>query len=360
MSVLQATPSRAKLTWGEVALMMRAAVKDKSYQRTPVGVMVSRYLRWFKNEWGATPTTVRDYEAVLARMSLTLADRELIDVSTEDLRAVIDLWGDQSARTRQKITSVVRAFWAWCEEEGHIAISPAYRIRRPRAERKVARPLPAGARPQLLEAAKHPRDRLALFCLLILGIRRNELAGVQIRDFDPLRRTLRVFGKGQKERVIPLRGPILSELGLLLVTELPHVGRLPEPDDYLVYPVDRRADGKGPEGQIVWAFHGRPKDRISMPAIHRWWYRIAQDAGLVGRGVTQGLNMHQARHAFAMELRRVAGVEAASQALGHSDLSTTLGIYGHQDGTGLERAMDRYAAWLECEEISPENQDERA
>ena len=291
-------------------------------------------------------------------MSLTLADRELIDVSTEDLRAVIDLWGDQCARTRQKITSVVRAFWAWCEEEGHIAISPAYRIRRPRAERKVARPLPAGARPSLLEAAKHPRDRLALFCLLILGHPPNELAGVQIRDFDPLRRTLRVFGKGQKERVIPLRGPIVGELGLLPVTELPYVGRLPEPDDFLVYPVDRRAEGKGPEGQIVWAFHGRPKDRISMPAIHRWWYRIAQEAGLVGRGVTQGLNMHQARHAFAMELRRVAGVEAASQALGHSDLSTTLGIYGHQDGTDLERAIDRYAAWLESEDISPENQDE--
>ena len=57
------------LTWGEVALMMRAAVKDRSYQRTPVGVMVRRYLRWFRNEWGATPTTVRDYEAILARMS---------------------------------------------------------------------------------------------------------------------------------------------------------------------------------------------------------------------------------------------------------------------------------------------------
>src|SRR6185437_7906029 len=120
------------------------------------------------------------------------------DVSTEDLREVIDLWGNQSARTRQKVTSVVRAFWAWCEEEGHIAISPAYRIRRPRAERKVARPLPVGARPRLLEAAKHPRDRLGLFCLLTLGIRRDELAGVQVRDFDLGRRTLRVFGKGQK------------------------------------------------------------------------------------------------------------------------------------------------------------------
>jgi integrase len=61
--------------------------------------------------------------------------------------------------------------------------------------------------------------------------------------------------------------------------------------------------------------------------------------------------MHQARHAFAMELRRVAGIDAASHALGHADLSTTLGIYGHRDDSDLERAMDAYAAWLERQEL---------
>jgi integrase len=57
--------------------------------------------------------------------------------------------------------------------------------------------------------------------------------------------------------------------------------------------------------------------------------------------------MHRARHAFAQELRRVAGVDAASHALGHSDLSTTLDIYGHRDNSELETATDAYAAWLE-------------
>jgi site-specific recombinase XerD len=109
----------------------------------PVGTLVGRYIRWFRNEWGATPATIRDYEAVLARMSFALADKEPYEVSVDDLRAVIDLWGDRTARTRQKITSVIRAFWAWAEDEGHIALSPAARIRRPRAERKVVRVLPA-------------------------------------------------------------------------------------------------------------------------------------------------------------------------------------------------------------------------
>ena len=69
------------------------------------------------------------------------------------------------------------------------------------------------------------------------------------------------------------------------------------------------------------------------------------------------MNMHRARHTFATELRRVAGVEAASQALGHSDLSTTLGIYGYQDQRDLERAMDAFAGAREAEETASRGND---
>jgi len=352
---VSATLSSDALTYAAAMRIIGDAVKDKSYRGSALGTMVGRYIRWMRNEYGATPATIRDYEAILARMSLALGDREIIDVSTEDLRDVIDLWGMRTARTRQKVTSVVRSFWAWAEEQGHIAISPAARIRRPRAERKVARVLPLTAKPQLLTQAKHPRDRLALFCLLGLGLRKGELAGIRVRDFDADRGILRVYGKGQKERLLPLRGPILSELRLYLVSDLPQLGRPPQGDDYLLYASDRRAAGKGAELEIRWAWHPRPKDPMSGPSVHRWWYRQAQGAGLVGPGTTSGLNMHQARHLFAVELRRVAGIEAASHALGHSDLSTTLGIYGHFDLSDLETAMERYAAWAETAPgISPD------
>lgn len=352
------TATLSPLTAGDLARMIREAVKDQSYRATPLGTMVGRYIRWLRNEWGATPTTVRDYEAILARMSLTLADKEPAEVLIDDLRDVIDLWGARSARTRQKVTSVIRAFWAWAEEQGHIAVSPAARIRRPRAERKVARILPLNARPRLLLATKQPRDRLGLFCLLVLGLRRAELAGIQFRDFDPHRGVLRVRGKGQKERLIPLRGPILAELRLCLSSDLPHVGRLPEGDDYLLYPVRTYAAGKGSEGQLLRRQRGFPKDHPSPQSVHRWWYRQAEAAGLVGPGVTAGLNMHQARHTFAMELRRVAGIDAASQALGHSDLTTTLGIYGHQDPSDLESAMEAYAGWLEEQSVPSEEEEQ--
>ena len=190
-------PQDTALTLARAALRIREAMKDKSYQGTPVGVMVARYIRWLRNEYGATPSTIRDYEAVLARMSLSLADKDLSEVSIEDLRDVIDLWGDRAARTRQKVTSVIRAFWSWAEEQGHIALSPATRIRRPRAEQKVASLLPLDARPRLLSQAKHPRDRLALFCLLGLGLRRAELAG----HSDP--RLRRPTGRSSRSRQGP-------------------------------------------------------------------------------------------------------------------------------------------------------------
>jgi integrase len=53
----------------------------------------------------------------------------------------------------------------------------------------------------------------------------------------------------------------------------------------------------------------------------------------------------------------VAGIDAASHALGHADLNTTLGIYGHRDESDLETAMDAYARWLERDPpiVSPED-----
>jgi integrase/recombinase XerC len=338
----------------EAARILHEALVDRSYRQTPLGALVGRYMRWFRNEWGATPATLRDYEAILARMSLSLADKEPFEVQVDDLREVIDLWGDKSARTRQKVTSVIRAFWSWAEEQGHVAISPAARIRRPRAARTVASLLPADARPRLLTLSKHPRDRLALFCLLALGLRRGEISQVQVRDFDAMRGSLLVKGKGQKQRLLPLRGPVLAELRLFLSADLPHVGRPPEPEDYLMYPVRKLLAGWGIEGQRVFRMVGEPKKAPSPQSVHRWWYRQLQDAGLVGQGVTSGLNMHLARHTFAVELRRVAGIDAASQALGHADLNTTLSIYGHRDESDLETAMDQYAEWLRRASVPPD------
>lgn len=324
-----------RLSLAEAASTLRAAMRDRSYRATAVGELVGRYVRWLRNEWGATPATVRDYEGVLARMSIALADREPLEVTIDDLRDVIDLWADREPRTRAKVTSIVRAFWAWAEEQDKVPLSPASKLRRPRAPRRTAPLLPHNADARLLSSATRARDRVALLVLLDLGVRRSELAGVRVRDVDLARRELTVFGKGQKSRVLPLRGRIVLELEAWSLTPLALVDRPPEPSDYLLYP-EKRTEG----GRLLAAY---PRKPLTPSSMHRWWYGRLADAGLVGRGELAGLNMHRARHTFATELRRVAGIDAASQALGHADLNTTLSIYGHRDLGDLERAMEALA-----------------
>jgi len=70
---------RACLTLGEAARIMREAVKDKSYRSTPVGLEVAHFIRWFRNEFGATVETLRDYAAILAKLAIDHADLELVD-----------------------------------------------------------------------------------------------------------------------------------------------------------------------------------------------------------------------------------------------------------------------------------------
>jgi integrase len=92
-----------------------------------------------------------------------------------------------------------------------------------------------------------------------------------------------------------------------------------------------------------------PKRPMSPQSVHRWWYALAQEAGLAFG--TSGLNMHQARHTLAMEMRRTSGLEDASHMLGHSDLSTTLGIYGHYDDQDLRAAVDAHARWVAAQDV---------
>ena len=77
---------------------------------------------------------------------------------------------------------------------------------------------------------------------------------------------------------------------------------------------------------------------------HRWWYRICELAELVDIGQRSGLNLHRARHGFALDMRRAASLEAASQALGHADLATTMRHYGHWAEDELATAFEALVA----------------
>lgn len=325
-----------RLTPAEMAPMIRGLIKDKRYRASALGALVGRYIRWFRNEWGASSESVRDYEAILARMAITLADKEPAVVTIDDLREVIDLWSAREPRTVAKVTSVIRAFWSWAEDESFVPVSPAARLRRPKSAKKAPPLLAKGTDARLLAAATCARDRLAILMLIDLGMRRGELAGVRVRDIDVGRRQVTVTGKGNKQRVIPMRGRIVLAAEEYLLETLPLVNRQPEPDDFLLYFEKRLPNDELHESD--------PKRAKYANGVHRWWYRQLRQAGITGKGETSGVNMHRARHTFAQGVRRAAkDIGAVQHLLGHSDPSTTIRQYGGYAQEDLERAMEAYA-----------------
>lgn len=130
-------PLTVRLTLGEAARIMREAVKDKSYRATPVGLEVAHFIRWFRSEYGATSETLRDYEAILAKLAIDHADLALTDfeppAGTTRLREFIDeRWGEAAPRTRKKVRAVLMSFFKWAQAEFKLHGNPVVPIRSPR------------------------------------------------------------------------------------------------------------------------------------------------------------------------------------------------------------------------------------
>ena len=270
-----------------------------------------------------------DYELILAKLAVDYADLELPDfappMGTERLREFIDeRWGGRTPRTRAKVISVLRDFFAWAVREQGLPGNPAVPIFRPR-RREVARgTFTEKDMAKMLAAQARQRDRVALLLLFRLGLRKGELTRVQFKHYDG--RNLTVFGKGGKVRYLPI---VDTELRLQLERHI--LDRGPSPDEFLLYPEKLGPEFyKGPVG-VIW--EDRHK-RLSSTAMHRWWGKCVDRAGIAHRP------MHEARHTAITDfLRHTGNLKLAQMLAGHADIGTTANIYAHLDTTDLETAL---------------------
>lgn len=303
--------------FGPIVRDYDAAVKDKSYRRTPVGQEAARYIRSLR--WGeARPATVDSYETTYARLSLDHDDFSgLADfctpVGTEYLRAFLARhWGDAKASTKRQRTSAIRSLFAWATDERLIPWNPAAGLKLPRmrgGEERVS--YPQAVLWQLVSAQDNLRDQCALQLLCRMGLRKDELRRLRVGEIDLTRKLLIVHGKGGFDAVLPLEFPSLN-----LDLEL-HI-RERHPDEYLLYP---RAAKR------------RPMDSSS---IHRWFKRCLEVADL-----PTTILMHELRHSAADHLWRDSGnLVLAQELLRHSQVSTTQ-LYLHPTRRDLALAMQR-------------------
>ncbi len=182
---------------------------------------LEEFARHLHTERGRSDHTVRAYVADV-RSLLELADaqgvRSLEGIDLTLLRS----WLAQMTRaglaraTVARRAAAARAFCAWSARTGRIPVDPAVRLASPRRDQTLPAVLGQTQASALMDLAAvaaddgdplHLRDRAALELLYASGLRVGELVGLDVDDVDLSRRTLRVIGKGDKERVVPFGLP---------------------------------------------------------------------------------------------------------------------------------------------------------
>jgi site-specific recombinase XerD len=302
---------------GAMMRRLEVALRDREWEKCPVGAEVSRFMRAFR--WTSeSEHSHRAYESVLALLALRHSDWKALEdfcspMGTEYLREFLDAeWGACAPATKARQVGIIHSFFGWAAREGRISYDPSVSIRAPKMRRRAVRQAyDLTVLHRLVSSQASSRDQVALELLCRLGLRRAELREVRIEDIDLVRGYIFVHGKGRKDELLPLPRGMQDSLYL-------HIqGDERRPKEYLLYARDRRFQP------------------MSLAGVHNWFKRCVKAAGL-----PETMTMHEMRHSAAEALRRERGdVALAQQLLRHSSLATTE-AYLHPTKRDLADALE--------------------
>ncbi len=278
---------------------------------------VSAFLENLAVERGASAHTLRNYATDLREFAGFL-ERQGASPATADARLVRAYlaWLHQRRLAKSSIArklASVRSCFRFLARRGVIEQNPARQVRSPRQGRRLPSFLPKDESKDLLDRPVEPseagrRDHALLELLYATGIRVAECCGLDCDDLDRSRGTVRVLGKGDKERVVPLGDAAWGAL-----------------DSYLTL----RGVPSGP------LFRNRRGGRLTPRSVHRIVGKHARLSG-IDRRVTP----HTLRHTFATHmLGEGADLRLIQELLGHSRLSTTQ-RYTHVSSERLMKVYD--------------------
>jgi integrase/recombinase XerD len=286
-------------------------------------------LSWLAVEKGRSANTLAAYRRDLAAYQEFLSGRGLRPATVtesvvEDYLAFLRAAGRAPASVARALVSV-RSLHRFLEDEGHVATNPAEEVQRPKVPSGLPKALSEAEVSGLLGAvagddAVARRDRAILEVLYGCGLRVSELVGLSLADLDLGSGLLRAFGKGAKERVVPV-GRLASDA---LAAWLSPRGRSQlEPERWA-----RRGDAEA-------VFLNTRGGRLSRQGA---WGIVRRYGEAVGMG--DRLSPHVLRHSCATHmLDHGADIRVVQELLGHASISTTQ-VYTKVSATRLRQIYD--------------------
>jgi len=290
---------------------------------------ISGFISFLTLEKGLSGNSIEAYERDVRRMALYLA-RELkvtspTKVETVHLEKFLHLLHDLeiSSRSQARNLSAIRSFFQYLILEDIMTADPTELINGPKAERYLPEVLTYEEIRQMIESIdlSHPqgtRNVAIIETLYACGLRVSELTSLRISHVYPDLQMIRVIGKNNKERLVPIGDSALHHIRLYL-----------EGDRYRMMNTDAASR------DIL--FLNRRGKKLSRVMI----FNIIKDAA-AHAGITKIISPHSLRHSFATHLvEGGADLRAVQEMLGHASITTTE-IYTHIQADYLRETIQRF------------------
>jgi integrase/recombinase XerC len=235
--------------------------------------------------------------------------------------------GGIAPRSIQRRLSAVRSFYEYLMREGHAKSNPALEVRAPKTKKRLPATLDADQMARLLDFRADDslsvRDKAMMELFYSSGLRLSELVGLDVSAVDLKDRTVRVLGKGNKTRIVPVGRYAVEALKRWLAERAALIGR-------------RNAGGLGlalaHRGPLFVGKSGRPLSVRAVQLRVGTWARR--------QGLSMHVHPHMFRHSFATHLLESSGdLRGVQELLGHADISTTQ-VYTHLDFQHLASVYD--------------------
>ena len=285
---------------------------------------INGFLAWVQLEKGLSANTITSYETDLTQCALFLHDREVShwkEAKLDDYSAWISSLTDcqYAVASLARKLSALRMMIRYCVAEGELGENHTELLGNPKKRRTLPHCLTIPEIEKILDAPDlstplGKRDRALLELMYGSGLRVSEICMIPVNAFDPDEGFARVFGKGAKERVVPV-GRYATEA----VRNYLHGGR-----PFLT------KEGTG--GELFLSMRGKAISRKMVWVLVKKYAKKA--------GIEKKVSPHGLRHSFATHLLMGgADVRSVQEMLGHADIGTTQ-IYTH---VGSERLLDEHA-----------------
>ncbi|MDB9823355.1 tyrosine recombinase XerC [Deltaproteobacteria bacterium] len=296
--------------------------------------LIEKFIDYISSQRGYSDHTVRNYRIDLNRFSDFLSDRrelkgeeralmEMGDIDYIDIREYLgSLYGEYKRTTIARKLSAIRSFFYFLERNGLGKSNPAADISTPKRGKYIPGHLAVDEIFRLLQVPdrKKPlglRDLAIIEVLYSCGIRVAELTGLNMSDIDFDQRLVRVIGKGDKERIVPIGRKALKAV-----------------KDYLEATTSLRRKDRDTDSRAVPLFINYRGGRLSTRSIGAIIKKYIRECGLMN-----DITPHSLRHTFATHLLDGgADLRSVQELLGHVSLSTTQ-KYTH---VSLDRLMEVY------------------